>query len=85
MARNVDPRVLLEIENTIRELNTELDMLEEELRDPSLTSEEQNDIRAYIAEVTSELVEWENEKLELEFADNEPVYDTELFDDDEGY
>ncbi len=85
MARNVDPRVLLEIENTIRELNTELDMLEEELRDPSLTSEEQNDIRADIAEVTSELVEWENEKLELEFADNEPVYDTELFDDDEGY
>ena len=85
MARNVDPRVLLEIENTIRELNTELDMLEEELRDPSLTSEEQNDIRANIAEVTSELVEWENEKLELEFADNEPVYDTELFDDDEGY
>lgn len=85
MARNVDPRVLLEIENTIRELNTELDMLEEELRDPSLTSEEQNDIRAHIAEVTSELVEWENEKLELEFADNEPVYDTELFDDDEGY
>jgi len=84
MARNVDPRRLLELEQRIAKLNDELDELDDALNDLDLSENSTNErieIQRDIEEATMELVDLEDERSSLE-EDDDVIYDEEMFDDD---
>lgn len=84
MARNVDPRRLLELEQNINALNDELDELDSASNDPNLSDEERADIQRDIEEATAELVDLEDERASLEDEADPDIYTEDMFDDD-GY
>lgn len=84
MARNVDPRRLLELETRINELNNELDELDDALEALDLSessTDERIEIQRDIEEATMELVDLEDERASLE-EDDDVIYDEDMFDDD---